>query len=59
MGNWFKEKNIFGRDEGDFLERVEKENIGPRGEDGGVGQRGFWVTLDFNNVVQKIILIDK
>ena len=59
MGNWFKEENIFGEHKDDFLGRVEKENIEPRGEDGGVGQRGFWVTLDFNNVGQKQILIDK
>ena len=34
MGNWFKEENIFGGDEDDFLGRVKKENIEPRGEDG-------------------------
>ena len=34
MGHWFKEENIFGGDKDDFLGRVKKENIEPRGEDG-------------------------
>ena len=49
LGNWFKEENIFGGDKDDFLGRVKKENIEPRGEDGWVGQKWLQVKLEISN----------